>query len=753
MQKVFNQNTFIMKKVIILIFLCPLLAILGGCEKQEQTLQIEEPVLEINAPDLTVNISGKGGISSFAYSIKNPAGDGEIIAESVSEWIVSIDYSTTPGIVVFEAAPNGTDAQRTCEIAVIYTYGEGQEVEERVKVVQSAAETDAEYDYEFEAQVFNGIYYGMRHGKNREHSYYTRLSNLPELSQAGSISYEFEMFTEAPEDDFYPVPAIGTYFLGNDGETELMTFSGAAYTQVDGNGNIIKSLSFVSGTVDLIKEGETYSYEIILTDEEGLTHHVSYKSDVSVVFEDQSQTSMTLEKDLNIKPITVEASFKELSGEKAMHVKLYMSEDDWLDKYSELHIEAYMPFDANGNIAEGTYDITANYSDAFTMQDGEIMTFAGVQYPVGSYVQYVYNGAYVAWGVFKSGTMTVSGSNGNYNIECNFVTAENFYVTCIWSGEIEIQDMPATTFSDDVEVDLSGARGEATFYGDVSDDGSEWMIELIDEAGGQRVRIELNSGDTEFSDGITSGEYTASPSSSPWKGEFRKGSMSEEGIAGTFYISGIGADGNPSDYAAFVGGSITVDNHGDGTYVISFALKDGLENTISGSWSGTLECTDTTLPATSTLTGDRNLDLSMTGSAKAYFEGTNEDGNGNWVVQLRPTTLQATDGIQIDIVCSSTSFSDGVPAGNFTVAENGSPVAGELNPGQIIDGGLYGTMFLGYDIVTGSLSEYAAAKSGSAEITANGDGSYSIDFSFVDEYGHEFTGNWSGMLTTVDYSE
>ena len=143
----------------------------------------------------------------------------------------------------------------------------------------------------------------------------------------------------------------------------------------------------------------------------------------------------------------------------------------------------------------------------------------------------------------------------------------------------------------------------------------------------------------------------------------------------------------------------------------------------------------------------------MTGSAKAYFEGTNEDGNGNWVVQLRPTTLQATDGIQIDIVCSSTSFSDGVPAGNFTVAENGSPVAGELNPGQIIDGGLYGTMFLGYDIVTGSLSEYAAAKSGSAEITANGDGSYSIDFSFVDEYGHEFTGNWSGMLTTVDYSE
>ena len=141
----------------------------------------------------------------------------------------------------------------------------------------------------------------------------------------------------------------------------------------------------------------------------------------------------------------------------------------------------------------------------------------------------------------------------------------------------------------------------------------------------------------------------------------------------------------------------------------------------------------------------------MTGTAKAYFEGDYGNGCGNWVIQLRPSLYAATDGIQIDILCKSIEFADGIPTGTFTVAENGT--AGNLNPGEIIDGGLYGTMFLGYDIVNGTLVEYAAAKSGSAEITDNGNGTHTLEFEFTDENGNNFKGQWSGRLELTDYSD
>lgn len=738
-----------MKKITLFI-LCPAFIIMCGCTKTQQPITPEQkdPVLVINDPDLTVNIGPKGGLSSFTYSIENPTDDGRIEATSVSEWITSIDYNTS-GVIIFEAAPNPTEESRTCEIAVTYTYGQDETVEERMKIVQSP-NVETGNDYEFEAQVFYGIYYGMRHGKNREYSFYTRLSNLPELSQAGSISYEFEMFTTAPEDDNNPLPAEGTYFLGNEGETEISTFT-AKYTEMDGNGNVSKELSFTSGTLVFAKEGDTYSYELTLTDNEGLTHHVTYSSKVSVAYEDMSQTTLTLEKDLDIEPVKTEAYFQEIAGEDVMHVRLVMYEDEYLNNHSEVYIEAYMPFDPDGQIAEGTYDITENYSEAFTIENGEIATFAGVQYPVGTYVQYIFSGAQVSWGAIKSGTMTVAGSNGDYDIVCNFVTVENFNVVCNFSGKIEIQEMPVTTLTGDIEVDLSKARGEATFYGDANGNGSEWMIELLTDNGGDCVRLEINCGETEFSDGITSGTYTASPSSTPWTGEYRKGHMTDGGIAGTIYVSGIDSEGYPQEYAPAIDGNLEIEHNYDGTYDISFAFEDDLGNIWSGHWNGELECTDTTLPPTSTLTGDYDLDLSMTGTAKAYFEGDYGNGYGNWVIQLKPSLYAATDGIQIDILCESIEFADGIPTGTFTVAENGA--AGNLNPGEIIDGGLYGTMFLGYDIVTGTLEEYAAAKSGSAEITDNGDGTHTLEFEFTDENGYNFKGQWSGRLELTDYSD
>ena len=54
-----------------------------------------------------------------------------------------------------------------------------------------------------------------------------------------------------------------------------------------------------------------------------------------------------------------------------------------------LSVEAYMPFDENGYIAEGKYEISTTPGADFTLYYGELFDFLGMLFPMGTYASYI----------------------------------------------------------------------------------------------------------------------------------------------------------------------------------------------------------------------------------------------------------------------------------------------------------------------------------------------------------------------------
>ena len=99
------------------------------------------------------------------------------------------------------------------------------------------------------------------------------------------------------------------------------------------------------------------------------------------------------------------------------------------------------------------------------------------------------------------------------------------------------------------------------------------------------------------------------------------------------------------------------------------------------------------------------------------------------------------------------NFADGITSGTYTAAATGNPYPGEYLVGYNDNGSLGGTMFLGGFTADGYVSEFAPAMSGDLVITNHGDGTYTFSFEFLDDKGNTWDGEWTGSLSTTDYSE
>ena len=59
-------------------------------------------------------------------------------------------------------------------------------------------------------------------------------------------------------------------------------------------------------------------------------------------------------------------------------------------------------------------------------------------------------------------------------------------------------------------------------------------------------------------------------------------------------------------------------------------------------------------------------------------------------------------------------------------------------------------MFLGGFDAQGYVSEFAPAMDGDLEVTNHGDGTYTLKFSFLDDLGHTWDGEWTGAISFTD---
>lgn len=459
---------------------------------------------------------------------------------------------------------------------------------------------EVEADYEYELTEFSGEY-TSGYGNSGEDNYYVILSDRPVVDNSfeeGGAYYLLELYAEAGSGQELPA---GTYTLGVLGETLPMTFS------VEYSGFILPPapmVAFSEGTLEVAKAGEAYVIEGNLSDTDGATHHFVYSGNCFP----------PLPESIECVAVTAGAGYLDRSGsvmEVAMQFTDMSPGEDGIvaPPGTLMDLDIFMPFDADGGIATGTYEVSAHAGAAFTVAAG--YDLLGTE--MGSYLSYSPSEelSFMTYYI-SSGTVEISGGQDSYSVSCELMIAEGIPVTCSYEGPLVVSGVPGpmSTLTGDCTVNLTGADGLAYYYGDYFGTGGNWVFLIGSERAGDRVRAEIVAEASDFSAGIPSGTYRVSVSDEPEAGEFVAGRLNDFGsFSGTWYTSWDEAEVCTASAPA-VGGTVEVVNHGDGSYDIVFDCTDDLGYVWSGSWSGEVDAADYSYPMTaSTKSG---------GSVKAY---------------------------------------------------------------------------------------------------------------------------------------
>ena len=409
------------------------------------------------------------------------------------------------------------------------------------------------------------------------------------LTQPDSYSYTLDFYVEAGSTSGNELPE-GNWPLGAPGETAPMTlgrdFSFFYYASTNGWDDYVPYFS--EGSVDVSRAGDVYTLEGSFTDEDGNTHHFVYSGELFANSEPDPEPEPT--------PDAIEI-------EATLATALYYSDSDGVmnitmqftdmtpdaEGYvyppgSLLQLDVYMPYNEDGRIATGIYDVTEMGGEEYTVAT----YYSSLTYSPDA------NTDFSEYGLRSGGTVEISGSPdfGLYNVTCDLVTEDGIPVKCTYEGYLEVSGMSMTTLTGDYELDLEGATGMAAYYGDAyGTGGANWMFILSSTSGGDGVQVELVGEAADFEAGIPSGEYKPMASDLPSPGEYVPGFIFDNTLYGSWYIC-TDAQDRPVGYAPAVDGTVKVVNNGDGTYDITFDCVDDAGNVWDGSWTGEIETLD-----------------------------------------------------------------------------------------------------------------------------------------------------------------
>ena len=110
-------------------------AVLAGCQEKSETEAVPELRLGFTGDFI---LAPEGGDTSFVYTLESPAADGKLkvsVPESET-WLGEFEVADN-STVTFTVEPNETDAERSAEITLTYTYGESGIIECGFMAVQS----------------------------------------------------------------------------------------------------------------------------------------------------------------------------------------------------------------------------------------------------------------------------------------------------------------------------------------------------------------------------------------------------------------------------------------------------------------------------------------------------------------------------------------------------------------------------------------------------------------------------------------
>lgn len=123
-----------MKKILLVTAACCLL--FSACKKNETVETVPDPVFAL-VSDSEVTVGFEGGEVCVLYSLDNCAENGDVSATAPgADWCT--DFNTADdGKVTFTVAPNDAE-ERTCDVILTYTYGQGETQNVSVTITQAA---------------------------------------------------------------------------------------------------------------------------------------------------------------------------------------------------------------------------------------------------------------------------------------------------------------------------------------------------------------------------------------------------------------------------------------------------------------------------------------------------------------------------------------------------------------------------------------------------------------------------------------
>lgn len=228
----------------------------------------EEYPSSIRLSKSVVEFSHAGGTQSVAFTIENSKG-GSVTAEDNADWVDAVvDFNAE---VVITVDANTGDA-REATVTVNYEYAKAVKI-----TVKQKEAGNSNFDVEFEAKRFEGIYFGTEYSSTP--NYYVILSDIGAASdgspKANGTYYIFDMYNKSAADEACPILPNGNYTYDTNNSYANLTFSeeNSWYAVMDANGEYAKTGGFVSASVSVTDN----KFEAIVELKSGEKHHIVYE--------------------------------------------------------------------------------------------------------------------------------------------------------------------------------------------------------------------------------------------------------------------------------------------------------------------------------------------------------------------------------------------------------------------------------------------------------------------------------------------
>ena len=264
-----NLKAYNMRKLFTLLTLSTV--VFAACEKGGE--QSTKPKVTVTS-ERVIEFDAEGGTSDILYTIANGA-DTKVNITETAAWI---DTEVEASKVVVTVKANDGLAAREANITISYYQSSA------VVTVKQAGRAESDYDVEFTAKRFEGIYFGTDYSSVP--NYYVILSDIGANNdgspKANGTYYFFDMYHNTKADEASPILPNGDYAYDVENSFTNLTFSeeGSWYAVMDGNGEYSKSSGFKTAYAS-VKNGR---FEAIIELTSGEKHHV--------VFEGKLQTTI-----------------------------------------------------------------------------------------------------------------------------------------------------------------------------------------------------------------------------------------------------------------------------------------------------------------------------------------------------------------------------------------------------------------------------------------------------------------------------